>query len=174
MYLPFNPTREEWENREELGPDSDSEMVLNYIQRRFPNAKDILDLGMCKGGLVKRLRELGKNAIGIDLRARAYGGLVIADARKLPFPDESFDIVTEIMLLADMDEFQSLPSTEAKRVILEAKRVLRTGGVFITTPYAILSKAHFNKTIFEDNGVWGVYQKYSLLLHTFHSIKQNL
>lgn len=159
MYLEYNLKREEWEKREQLGADSDSEMVLDYIQRKFPDAKDFLDLGVCKGGLVKKLRELGKNAIGIDLRVRACDGLVVADARNLPFKDKSFDIVTEIMLLADMDEFQSLPLTEFKKVILEARRVLRTEGVFITTPYAYLSETYFNKTILNDCGVWGVYQK---------------
>ena len=159
MYLAYHPRREEWNDREELGTDSDSEMVLGYIQRKFPNAKDILDLGMCNGGLIKRLRELGKNAIGIDLRIKAREGLVVADARQLPFKNESFDIVTEIMLLADLDEFQSLPLTELERIILEAKRVLRKRGIFITSPYADLSKKYFDKTIFNDHGVWGVYQK---------------
>ncbi|MBS3075356.1 class I SAM-dependent methyltransferase [Candidatus Pacearchaeota archaeon] len=159
MYLPYNSRRQEWENRKQSGPDSDSEMVLNYIQRKFPDAKDFLDLGMCNAGLVKKLRELGKNAIGIDLRVRTCDELVVADARNLPFKDKSFDIVTEIMLLADMDDFQSLPLTELKKVILETRRVLRTGGVFITMPYAHLSRTYFNKILFEDLDVWGVYQK---------------
>jgi len=159
MYLKEHPFREKWENSKSHGPDSYKDTILEFINQFYPNAKNILDLGMCNGLLVKKLRKSGKRAIGIDLRVKTSEGLILADARQLPFQDEVFDIVTEAYLLADMKDFQQLPFSELEKVILEARRVLKVGGIFITTPNPHLSEQYFNKTLLKEGLIWGVYQK---------------
>lgn len=153
MKLDYEPTRddpnpEDWANR-----------IIYSIDKKLPNIVDTLDLGMGKEGiLVKMLRESGKKAFGIDLRNMGQEGLILADARALPFKDESFDLVTECFLLADMYDFQKLPGIEMDKVIQEAKRVLRLGGFFITLPSSNRACSFFNKVIYKDN-VAGIYQK---------------
>ncbi|MGW2345074.1 class I SAM-dependent methyltransferase [Streptomyces sp. NPDC001661] len=98
------------------------------------NARTLLDLA-CGTGLVTRhlTRPDGPRPIGIDrasgmLRAaapRLSGAAFQADARHLPFADGTFDAVTAVWLLHLLDD--------AAPVIAEAARVLRPGGVFVTT-----------------------------------------
>ncbi|MGW7789923.1 class I SAM-dependent methyltransferase, partial [Streptomyces tricolor] len=51
-----------------------------------------------------------------------------ADSRRLPFPDATFDAVTSIWLLHLLDDPEDL-----RAVIAECARVLRPGGVYVTT-----------------------------------------
>ncbi|MFZ3567169.1 class I SAM-dependent methyltransferase [Streptomyces sp. BH097] len=98
------------------------------------NAHTLLDLA-CGTGLVTRhlTRPGGPRPIGVDrasgmLRAaapRLSGAAIQADARQLPFADATFDAVTAVWLLHLLDD--------AAPVIAEAARVLRPGGVLVTT-----------------------------------------
>jgi len=77
-------------------------------------------------------------AQGIDLRDWIYEGdrtrFTVADSRYLPFPDNSFDIVTALHLISDMEKLQELSNEEIGKVYKEAHRVLRRGGLFIRVP----------------------------------------
>ncbi|MEU3790839.1 class I SAM-dependent methyltransferase [Streptomyces fructofermentans] len=93
----------------------------------------LLDIG-CGTGIVTRrlaaagLRVTGADAAGGMLRQaaeRTPGRVVLADTRQLPFPDALFDAVSAVWLLHLLDD--------ADRVVQEAARVLRPGGVFVTT-----------------------------------------
>ncbi|MEV0844724.1 class I SAM-dependent methyltransferase [Streptomyces sp. NPDC049954] len=92
----------------------------------------VLDLACGTGIVGGCLRERGRTVLGVDLSAgmlaRAGGRLdavVRADARALPFADASVPAVTAVWLLNLLDD--------AAPVIAEAARVLRPGGVFVTT-----------------------------------------
>ena len=110
-----------------------------YICQFFPQVKDVLDLGTGRGIFVDECVQAGLNAIGVDLREEIYQAdksrLVIADARQLPFKDESFDLVFAWYIFSDMTCLQELPWSEVEKAIDEAYRVLKKGGIFLTTSY---------------------------------------
>ncbi|MGW4320930.1 class I SAM-dependent methyltransferase [Streptomyces sp. NPDC004684] len=99
---------------------------------------ELLDLG-CGTGIVTRRLAAGRpgarvtcldRAPAMTLRAAARlpGAVVRADSRRLPFPDGRFDAVTSVWLL------HLLPAPEDVRaVVAECARVLRPGGVWVTT-----------------------------------------
>ncbi|MHC3468889.1 class I SAM-dependent methyltransferase [Streptomyces sp. 7R007] len=59
--------------------------------------------------------------------ARLPGAVVLADSRALPFPDAAFDAVTSVWLL------HLLQPQDVRAVVAECARVLRPGGVYVTT-----------------------------------------
>jgi SAM-dependent methyltransferase len=109
---------------------SAAEAVLRLVP---PTARTLLDLACGTGLVTMRLTRPGLRPVGIDLapgmlRAaapRLDGAVVRGDSRQLPFRSASVDAVTVIWLL------HLLP--DARPVIAEAARVLRPGGVLVTT-----------------------------------------
>jgi SAM-dependent methyltransferase len=98
-------------------------------------ARDLLDVA-CGTGIVTRrlaaarpaLRVTGADAAQGMARmaaARVPGAVVRADVRQLPFRDGAFDAVSVVWLLHLVDD--------ATPVLAEAARVLRPGGVLVTT-----------------------------------------
>ncbi|MCQ4211662.1 class I SAM-dependent methyltransferase [Streptomyces longispororuber] len=95
--------------------------------------RTLLDLACGTGIVTRRLTRPGLRPFGVDLadgmlRAaapRLDGAVARADTRQLPFADGTFDAVTAIWLLHLLDD--------AAPVVAEAARVLRPGGVFVTT-----------------------------------------
>ncbi|MFJ4870242.1 class I SAM-dependent methyltransferase [Streptomyces sp. NPDC088757] len=98
-----------------------------------PGARTLLDLACGTGLVTERLVRPGLRVYGADaahamLRVaagRVPGRTVRADARRLPLPDASLDAVCAVWLL------HLVPF--AADVVAEAARVLRPGGVLITT-----------------------------------------
>jgi SAM-dependent methyltransferase len=96
-------------------------------------ARSLLDIACGTGIVTRRLAAAGLDVTGADAaygmlrRAaeRVPGRVVLADIRQLPFPDASFDSVSAIWLLHLLDD--------ADRAVAEAARVLRPGGIFVTT-----------------------------------------
>ncbi|MEV5550413.1 class I SAM-dependent methyltransferase [Streptomyces sp. NPDC052309] len=103
-----------------------------------PRARSLLDVA-CGTGIVTRRLAAGRDALrvtGVDLvpamarraAARMPGAVVLADSRRLPFRDGEFDAVSSVWLL------HLAGSAEAVRTIVgECARVLRPGGVYVTT-----------------------------------------
>ncbi|MFD6291722.1 class I SAM-dependent methyltransferase [Streptomyces sp. NPDC060205] len=95
--------------------------------------RTLLDVACGTGTVTRRLLAAGLDVTGADAAygmlsraaARVPGRVVLADARRLPFPDAAFDAVTAIWLLHLLDD--------AEQVVAEAARVLRPGGVLVTT-----------------------------------------
>ncbi len=93
----------------------------------------VLDIGCGAGFLSNDLAKAGHRVTGIDLSASSLrlaetmdatqsARYIRADAEQLPFEDESFDVVTAMDLLEHVDR--------PERVIAEASRVLKKGGLF--------------------------------------------
>lgn len=95
-------------------------------------ARALLDIGCGTGLVTERLGRPGLRVLGADfspgmarMAAGRVEGVVLADARRLPLPDASVDAVSAVWLL------HLVP--DARTAVAEAARVLRPGGVFVTT-----------------------------------------
>ncbi|MFP3986965.1 class I SAM-dependent methyltransferase [Streptomyces sp. E11-3] len=96
-------------------------------------AGTLLDVGCGTGIVTERLNRPGLRVTGVDAahgmarRAgeRLPGGVVLGDSRRLPFPDGTFDAVTSVWVL------HLVP--DAERIVAECARLLRPGGVLVTT-----------------------------------------
>jgi SAM-dependent methyltransferase len=98
----------------------------------------LLDLACGTGIVTRRLASArpGLRVTGADLTygmarmaaARLPGAIVLADSRRLPFADGTFDAVTSVWLLHLLDDAQ-----DVRGVVAECARVLRPGGVYVTT-----------------------------------------
>ncbi len=102
------------------------------------NLKSLLDVGCGTGRLVKFFRKKGFTVYGCDTAdeaikmARKNNGrntIKEAQATRLPFKQQSFDIVSAISLI------EHLSKKEARAFLLDTSRVLRPHGfVFLITP----------------------------------------
>ncbi|NJP44255.1 class I SAM-dependent methyltransferase [Actinacidiphila epipremni] len=97
-------------------------------------ARTLLDVGCGTGLVTERLDRPGLRVFGVDASAGmarkaaervGAGTVVLGNCHRLPFADESLDAVAAVWLL------HLLP--DAPTVVAECARVLRPGGVFVTT-----------------------------------------
>ncbi|MFI6207892.1 class I SAM-dependent methyltransferase [Streptomyces sp. NPDC051041] len=112
-----------------------AEAVLGLVP---PRARSLLDVA-CGTGIVTRRLAAGRPGLrvtGVDLApgmarraaARLPGAVVLADSRRLPFRDREFDAVSSVWLL-----HLARSAEDARTVVGECARVLRPGGVYVTT-----------------------------------------
>ncbi|MET9458140.1 class I SAM-dependent methyltransferase [Streptomyces canus] len=112
-----------------------ADAVLSLIPAQ---TRRLLDVA-CGTGIVTRRLAAARPATrvwGVDLTygmarmaaVRLPGAVVLADGRALPFPDGAFDAVTSVWLLHLLDRPE-----DVRAVVAECARVLRPGGVYVTT-----------------------------------------
>jgi SAM-dependent methyltransferase len=114
--------------------DRKLEAIATLLRRHFEHRERILVVGCGDGSEAAQLSTLlGGHIVGIDIAdgfhpdARSRIELVVADARKLPFPDGSFDLVFSFHAL------EHIPSPRA--AVAEMRRVVDlSGGVWLGTP----------------------------------------
>ncbi|MFC9503402.1 class I SAM-dependent methyltransferase [Streptomyces sp. NPDC057002] len=112
-----------------------AEAVLSLVPRQ---TRSLLDLGCGTGIVTRRLAAArdGMRVTGVDLAlamarqaaARLPGAVVLADSRRLPFRDGEFDAVSSVWLL-----HLAAGPAEVGTIVGECARVLRPGGVYVTT-----------------------------------------
>ncbi|MBZ6172978.1 class I SAM-dependent methyltransferase [Streptomyces olivaceus] len=112
-----------------------AEAVLSLVPVR---ARSLLDVACGTGIVTRRIVAArdGLRATGVDLApamarraaARLPGAVVLADSRRLPFRDGEFDAVTSVWLL-----HLAGGSENVRAIVAECARVLRPGGVYVTT-----------------------------------------
>ncbi|SDO47548.1 class I SAM-dependent methyltransferase [Actinacidiphila guanduensis] len=104
--------------------------VLALVPER---ARTLLDVGCGTGLVTERMDRPGLRVYGVDASpgmarvaaSRMGPRLVLGDCRHLPFADDALDAVSAVWVL------HLLP--DAAAVVAECARVLRPGGVFVTT-----------------------------------------
>lgn len=110
-----------------------------HIKTQLKSPVRHLDIGCGPGTFIGTLDET-LDSIGVDIAAEqiayaraTYGTerkrFELVEADRLPFPDDSFDVVTCVELI------EHLETDEGVRLATEAKRVLQPGGsLLLTTP----------------------------------------
>jgi SAM-dependent methyltransferase len=112
----------------------------------FKDTDEILDLGGGGEGVIGQLR--GQQVVAIDLRedelkdAPAGPRKIVADARNLPFHDDTFEAVTAFFF------FMYVKTEDHESVLKEAYRVLVPGGKLLIWDVTIPSHPKDSKTLF--------------------------
>jgi ubiquinone/menaquinone biosynthesis C-methylase UbiE len=119
----------------ELRAAAAADILLGMVPDR---ADRLLDVACGTGIVTRRLAEArpALRVTGADLTygmARVAAGrlpraIVLADGRRLPFPDRTFDAVTSVWLLHLLET-----ADDVRAVVAECARLLRPGGVYVTT-----------------------------------------
>ncbi|WP_449349827.1 class I SAM-dependent methyltransferase [Streptomyces shaanxiensis] len=107
----------------------------NFLLNKIRPGQRVLDMGCGTGRFTVPMAELGADVTGLDLsramldmaRDKLSAQGLEADLREgdmaaLPFPDESFDVVTSMLAL------MHIPLQDRPAVFAEVRRVLRPGG----------------------------------------------
>lgn len=110
---------------------------------RLPAGARVLEIGGGRSGMARKLYpEAHVTTIDIDPglapdhAADEASEFVLGDARALPFPDRSFDLVTMFDVLEHIEE--------DRKAATEALRVVKAGGwVLISTPYEHWRYPHY-------------------------------
>ena len=109
-------------------------LVLTFLKDLYPNRTDlsILDIGCGTGAMSEKLAPFGRvvsadfSSLALQFsRRRSLSRLCTADAMRLPFRDDSFDVIVALDIL------EHLPDDEA--ALAEFQRVLSPGGRVIAT-----------------------------------------
>jgi len=106
------------------------------LAREWCRDKDVLDVASGEGYGTALIAQVARNAVGVEIAPEAVehasgayqaGNLrfVVGDARSLPIPDASFDVVTSFETLEHF--------AEQRRFLSEVRRVLRPGGLLIVS-----------------------------------------
>ncbi len=120
--------------------------VLEEIRKHFPGPVSVLDIGCGAGFLSNPLVKDGHQVTGIDLSesslrvARQFdvtgrARYLMANAYELPFLEQSFDVVCAMDVLEHVEHPQ--------RLIEEASRVLRRGGLFFFHTFNRTLRSYF-------------------------------
>ncbi len=112
-----------------------------YIKQNIPLDATVLDIGCGEGRNMQSILENTPNVYGIDMDPKAvedarkrFEGtdtvqVVCASATELPFKDETFDTVTFLMILPNLEE-------NKLSAIKESARVLKKDGKLILSTFA--------------------------------------
>lgn len=127
---------------------------------QLPKGTKVLDLGCTESPLPLQLATLGYRVTGFDFRTYPYAHpnltFVQGDMTKLPFDNESFDVVLSISTLEHIGiGFYKDPKEiddADKKALSEAVRVLKHNGLFIlTAPYGIANRTDQQRIYDEKN-----------------------
>jgi len=126
----------------QFGNSWDDQLFREKILTKIHPDFTILDLGAGAGIIsYMNFKGYGKKICGIDLDPRVESNPFldegkVADANKIPYPDESFDLIFSDNVMEHLDQ--------PVLIFKEVKRVLKPGGLFlIKTP----NKYHYVPTI---------------------------
>ena len=119
------------------GGQTEIEHLHRYLMaREWCRDKDVLDVASGEGYGTALLAQVARKAVGVEIAPDAVDhassaykannlNFLVGDARALPSPDATFDVVTSFETIEHFGEQQLFLS--------EVRRVLRPGGLFIAS-----------------------------------------
>jgi ubiquinone/menaquinone biosynthesis C-methylase UbiE len=128
--------------------------TVDSLKAIYPLSGTVCDLGCGTGLYTRALEKAGCTVIAADFslsmlsaaKRSGSGRPVCADCRKpLPFEDGSFDVVTSFDVLTYVPDLDAM--------FLEAKRVLKTGGLF----FSVVPNAASLVRMIARTARWGSY-----------------
>jgi len=138
----WEQSAEAWIRRIDEG-ESNRELLLDAVMLRLAGdvvGLRVLDAGCGEGRFCRKLSERGASVTGIDptpllvtaAHERHRGGeYALAMSERLPYADNSFDLVVSYVSLVDTPDYRG--------AIAEAARVLRPGGHFLIANLGFVS-----------------------------------
>jgi len=130
-----------------------------------PPGRLTLDVGCGEGRLTAELAELGHRVVAVDgsprmanlaRRRRQLEDVAVADAARLPFADQTADLVVAFMSLQDMDDVANVIA-DCGRILLPGGRLclaiahpVRSAGSFTSKT----DNAHFMVSSYFDARIW--------------------
>ena len=122
----------DWE--ESANDDHDAELMFDAFEKRLKNLgrelkhSKVLEIGSGNNIFLSYLQKQGVDVVGTDVRPRGeIDGLPVTVARieRLPFPDETFDVVLSRFV------FDTNVYNQNHRLMMEEiSRVLKHGGIY--------------------------------------------
>lgn len=122
--------------------------IIRLISSITPRGSDILDVGCGAGHIAAMLSSIGFNAIGFDVSIKNINRIwiplkvtyssqyMVADARKAPFGDETFNVIIAFAVLEHLGGI-----SEEVMFLKECNRILKRKGFFVIsglpTKYAL-------------------------------------
>ncbi len=148
--------------REECPNEYDSELEAEYLNELRDLTKNLENVPSIGCGCSRDLRLIGRSKIGVDILpsnmvlANSQGVLaILADARKLPSRDNSFDAILAVQSL------EYIPVADTIQLINEMDRVLKPCGIILFT----LEKCRDDNT---DREFYHKYEDSHLSVTHFH------
>lgn len=117
----------QWWVAELAGDEAYDRVITPILIRMLDPRKEhrYLDLGAGEGRVMRAVRELGAEVVGLDINeelARVAGASLVADLPTIPAADNSFDGVYAVLVLEHVEDHRGVFESAAK--------VTRPGGVF--------------------------------------------
>lgn len=126
--------------------DDQARLITNIFTNDtyFSPRKRVLDIGCGRGKFLNTSATRNIEAYGVDLRAVYKGdNLVLADAYKLPFKDDSFDAVLANWFFNDLKDLQNITDKDLMPLEDEIKRVIQPQGILLVGPGIFTSMYDF-------------------------------
>lgn len=146
--------------------------ILSKVGLRVKPTDVVLDLGCGRGDNAVYFSKKAKKVFGVDIKKWKEWGklkskkfeLIVADARKLPFKDESFDVVFTKDTLHHIKE--------KEKALKEIKRVTKKGGrIYIVEVNRYNPIAYIHLTLIGHHNHFSKNQFRKLILKYFKDMK---
>jgi ubiquinone/menaquinone biosynthesis C-methylase UbiE len=137
--------------------------ALQMVDARLPQGSKILDAGCGPGGMAAKLMQRGYEVWGLDIaepmirQARERCGtdqFRVGDVERIPFPDNTFDGVVCLGVLAYLD-------ADAK-ALSEIERVLKPGGIAVVSNPSATCPLYYMDRVVAAAELLYVFAKYRL------------
>ena len=118
--------------------------IFDILEKIRP--AQVLDIGCGDGEMMKNIKKIGAHLIGVDSspamislanKKKEHSRIIQSDARKIPFLDNQFDGVIISLVLHE------LKNNDGKKIVQEAARVIKKGGVLVVVDFQSPKKPKF-------------------------------
>jgi SAM-dependent methyltransferase len=130
-------------------PELDEDFWLFHLHRFLgllpPPGRLTVDVGCGEGRLTRALAAAGHQVVGADTASPLVKAAlthphrtpaIVADATRLPFPDESADLVIAFMCLHDFDDMPAAVAEAARILTPDGRLAVALHHPFVTAKYA--------------------------------------